>query len=112
MKKFDVKTQWAKYKECFLTVHQYANNDHVYIGIFSAEEGPIADMTVNIAGIERFPKNYSCVDTNNCPWIVDLIKKLGIGHFEHTFLQSGFCEYPVFSFDMGKIDDYLEGEDQ
>ena len=112
MKKFDVKTQWATYEECFLTMHQYADNGHIYLGIFSAKEGPIADMTINIRGIERLPKNFSCVDTNNCPWMLRLIEKLKIGHYEHVLLPSGFCEYPVFSFDIDKINDYLEEEDE
>ena len=89
--------------DCVLNVAGYANNGHIALSIVSLSEGPYAPITVNIDGIEAFGKNCSCVDTNNFPEVVDVIKDLGIGEPVGVNLKSGFCSYPVYKFDIDKI---------
>ena len=103
---FTTKTMYGNYPKCVLEKNNYVNNKHIAISIFSYVEGPIADMTVNIAGINAFPENFSCVDTNNCPWAETLIKKLGIGKPTNTYLNSGWCSYPVYEFYPEEIEDF------
>jgi hypothetical protein len=62
------------------------------------EEGPYARLTVNIEGIEQYPENYSCVDTNNFAEAEDVIAMLGIGKPTGEYLLSGWCSYPVYEF--------------
>ena len=103
---FDVKTRWATYPKCYLRIGKYANNDHVAISVWSAEEGPIADITVNIRGIENCLPDCSCVDVNNFPEATRIIKELGIGKYRGCELVSGWCAYPVYEFDMEKLNQY------
>lgn len=109
MKTFDVQTRWATYPNCYLTVNQYGNNGHIAVSIWSDEEGPIADITVNVAGIESMPKNVSAVDINNFPEGIDLVRQLKLGKIqEGKFLRSGFCVYPLVEFNMTNIRKYAE----
>ena len=93
---FTVHTDFESYEHCTYSKKQYGNK-HVAIQLFY-EDGPLATLTVNIAGIEKYPENYSCIDTNNCPWGEDLAEELGIGKFTGAYLHSGFCSYPVYEF--------------
>ena len=98
MKKFTVDTNFGSYENCTYMQRQYGNK-HIAIQLY-CEEGPLATLTVNIDGIENFPKNYSCVDTNNCPWAEPLIEKLGLGEWAGAYLNSGYCMYPVYKFNV------------
>lgn len=107
MKTFEINTPWNTTNGCFLVKETYLNNLHVALSIF-CDEGPFADLTVNIDGIERFPKNFSCIDTNDFPQGTMLAEQLGIGKPTEYVLRSGFCTYPVYEFDMDKIKEYIE----
>ena len=99
---FTVNTEYETYNDCIFELNRYTNNDHVAVEIY-CEEGPLASITTNIPGIELYDRNYSCVDTNNCPWAEELIEELGIGEPIGISLRSGFCTYPVYKFDIKKI---------
>ena len=103
---FDVKTEYATYSNCILEVNRYANNDHIAISIFSLDEGPIAGLTVNIDGIERRDADCACVDVNNFPEAIRVIQELGIGKYLGYELVAGWCSYPVYEFDLNKIEEY------
>ena len=96
---FTVNTEYGKYNNCFFQYGKYGNK-HTAIQIF-CEEGPLATLTVNVPGIERFPEDCSCVDTNNCSFGEDLIEELGIGEPVGVTLKSGWCTYPVYRFKKG-----------
>lgn len=107
---FTVKTPYATYEGCHFSVNEYANNDHIAIEIWSDTDGPIADLTVNVNGINGTGSlDMSCVDTNNCPWATKLINELGIGRYTGCVMVSGFCEYPVYEFDRDSIEKYVGG---
>ena len=109
MKTFDVQTRWATYPKCHLIVNNYSNNGHIALEIWSDEEGPIADITVNVAGIESMPENVSCIDVNNFPEVIDIIRQLKIGKIlEGKFLRSGWCIYPMVEFNANNIRKYAE----
>lgn len=103
MKKFDVITRYATYPNCYLNLAEYADNNHIYLSVWSEEEGPISNLTVNVRGIEAYPKNFSCVDINNFPEADAVIRKLKIGKATERCIWSGMCMYPIYEFDMAKI---------
>lgn len=46
----EVRIEWAVYKDCFLQVARYQADNSRAIEIWNNEEGPIARITVYIAG--------------------------------------------------------------
>ena len=43
------------------------------------------------------------VDTNNCPWAEEFIQENGLGEFTGIYGNSGFCTYPLYEFNLGKL---------
>lgn len=103
---FNVSTPDAKFRSCFLEVYEY-DCGNIFVGLANAH-GDICDVTVYVPGIEAHPKDCSCVDTQNYPWLTTMIQKLGIGHPTGNIILSGLsCVYPVYKFDMEKIKEYV-----
>lgn len=109
MKTFEVETMFSHYGHCTLSQSEYTNNGHIALSIW-CEDGPFADLTVNLDTTKKYPKNYGYVDTNNLPISMALIKRLGIGTWTGITDYSGWCEYPLYEFDLEKIKEYTEGE--
>lgn len=109
MKTFEIETAWSHYDNCTLSQSEYANNGHIALSVW-CDDGPLADLTVNLDTTKKYPKNYGYVDTNNFPTATMLIYRLGIGTWTGTTGQSGWCEYPLYEFDLEKIKEYTEGE--
>lgn len=63
------------------------------------------DLTVNTVTLAKTDPNKVSValDTNNYSQGPDLVQRLGIGTFESRFVSSGYCSYPVFSFDVAQL---------
>ena len=76
------------------------------IEIWNNEEGPIARITVYIAG-SGLAEDETVIDTNNCPWAMELIKQHGFGQATGRMVRSGYCTYPVVKLDIEKIGEYL-----
>ena len=89
----------------FLTIDKYMNNDNIAISIWDTEEGPFADLTVNVCDL---PEGLACIDTNNFKEGIDLIKKYDLGTFTNNFVTSGYCTYPVYALNMDNIKKYVE----
>ena len=62
---------------------------------------PFARLTVNL-GI-KLGEDEAFVDTNNCPWATGFIDEYGLGERTGLWMPSGFCEYPLYRFNMEKI---------
>lgn len=103
MKKFTVTTPYAEYKGCFLELNTYAVNKRPALSVWSEEDGPIANLTVNVRGIRNYAGDCSAVDVNNAPWAPALINKLQIGKPTGHYVTSGYCAYPVYKFDLERI---------
>lgn len=86
----EVKTEWAVYKDCFLQVARYQADNSRAIEIWNNEDGPIARITVCIAGSGL------------------AIKQHGFGQATGRMVRSGYCTYPVVKLDIEKIGEYLE----
>lgn len=64
---------------------------------------PYAMITVNLPNREGVCeeigiKNAAYVDSNNCPWTVEMLKESGKA-FVIGWRGSGFCKYPLMMFD-------------
>ena len=87
-----------------VNVHKtsYSNNGALAITLYSPTEGPFATLTVNLDG-PKPPKGHAFVDTNNCPWAEAFIKEHGLGKPTGMVGYSGFCQYPLYEFDLSKL---------
>lgn len=61
--------------------------------------------------ITELPENYATIDTNNWPELPDIIEKYKLGKFMNQMVPSGYCEYPVYEFDMNRIKQFENGDD-
>lgn len=59
-----------------------------------------ATLTTNI---EKLPSDEAAVDTNNHPEATTFITENKLGTDTGKRIKSGFCEYPVYKFDLDKI---------
>lgn len=107
MTTFTVKTRWATYDNCGLVMNYYADNNHIALSVFSPEEGPIANITVNLPQLKLYKNECAFVDTNNFPEAEGLIYQLGIGRDTGISVLSGYCFYPLYRFDIQKIKEML-----
>ena len=79
----------------------YINNNSLAIVLRETNDMPFATLTVNLA--ERLPKGYAYVDTNNCPFAEKFIAEYELGKPTGAYGYSGYCRYPLYVFDLGKI---------
>lgn len=91
-----------------LNMSTYAMNGNMYIGLdslmYDGFPEPFADLTVNLC--EPLPPYHAYIDTNNLPDAEQLIKLAGIGEPTGTYQTSGFCSYPLYSFNKEKLQEY------
>lgn len=108
MKSFKVTTTYGQVlcrhtTTCTMTAGIDARKSgHIALQLWG-KDGPFATLTTNPTGLRGLKRNVSCVDTNNCPWAPALIKRLGIGKPTGHYVYSGFCAFPVYSFDIDKV---------
>ena len=110
MKTFDVVTEYATYKNCYFLTGQFMADNSLSLEIWNDEEGPIADIT-RCLGNGNMNNNFGYLDMNNCPWSAKLVKELGIAKDTGLSQRSGYCIYPLYEFDMDKVNEYIMGID-
>ena len=103
----EVKTEWAVYKDCFLQVARYQADNSRAIEIWNREDGPIARIMVCITG-SMLAEDETVLDTNNCPWAVELLEENGFAERTGRTRRSGYCEYPAMKFDRSKMAEFEE----
>ena len=63
-----------------------------------------AVITTNIDDSNIFcDESHAFVDTNNCPWAEEFIKQNKLGEPLDYYGQSGYCLYPLYTFDIEKL---------
>ncbi len=77
----------------------YSNNGSLAVMLETDEGEPFATLTVNLAdGVAE--SEYQYVDTNNCSWAEEFIKKNKLGEPTGMMGFSGFCQYPLYRFNL------------
>ena len=100
-----IKSAWTNGSyEVFLKIHRYVNNQNLAIQIL-VDEGhyyePYGMLTVNLS--ETLPEDMAYVDTNNIQNAEELIKEYKLGEPTGKTCRSGFCEYPLYKFDLEAV---------
>lgn len=95
---------WGNQWNIFLSQEKYDNNGRLAVLAFTTDDGEyFGDITVNLD--DPLPiGDYAFVDTNNSPWAVELLEKNGIAQPTGGYARSGFCLYPVYKFDLSKLE--------
>lgn len=100
----ELQTHFGTTKNVTLTVNTYMDNDSLYVGMTTMEDGfpePYGDVTVNL--LPSVPSYCAFVDTNNMPELEDFLVKNGIAEFTGLEQQSGFCNFPLYLFHAEKL---------
>lgn len=100
----EINPSWGGTEKVELEISTYQNNGGLYIGLNDVGgeyQESYGDMTVNL---DRKAPNYCAyVDINNMPELEKFIKENELGDFTGLTGRSGFCEYPLYLFDPGKL---------
>lgn len=86
-----------------LEINTYLNNGCMYIGLVEQGEypEPYGDLTVNLVG--KAPDYCGFVDLNNMPELEEFIEENKLGEFTGLTQRSGFCEYPLYLFNVERL---------
>ncbi len=96
-------SDWGGEYDIGFSVSSYRNNSNTYVGMI-CDEGPFADLTVNIRDL---PEGFACLDTNNIPNAEAFVKENNLGTPTGTYAQSGFCTYPIYKLNIDEINKHL-----
>lgn len=90
--------------QVMLDIQQYANNGRIAISLITNEEGYpelFGCLTVNID--EPAPDYCGYLDTNNLSNAEKFVTENGLGEFTGLTGRSGYCEYPLYLFNVDKL---------
>ena len=102
MASLNVKTEYSEYKDCKLRVGKYVEDNSVAVEIYNRWDGPIARVTTCLCD-HSLAEDEAYVDTNNCPWAVELLEENGFAERTGRTRRSGYCEYPAMKFDRKRL---------
>lgn len=108
MKRMTVETEFGTYHNCYLEIGKYSADDTMAITILSPDWlGPVAKITVCVPG-SSLAKDETVLDTNNCPWALEFIKKYELGLDTGRRVSSGFCVYPIVKLNLRQLRKYTK----
>ena len=90
--------------EVFFTLTRYSMNNNLCINMVEVNEGPWSTLTTNF-DVALAP-NEAFVDTNNNTGIAEILVENGIAEPTGKGIKSGFCTYPLFKFNLDKVEEY------
>lgn len=97
------------YGKCFeLTAvkHSYCVDDSLAIELVDNKNHEcFAMLTVNLSESLycKLPEDVQAVDVNNCPWAEKFIEENKLGKPLGITIRSGYCDYPLYKFDLSKL---------
>ena len=86
-----------------INIGKYSRNNNTAISL-DCNEGKFATITVNFN--ENLDEGMAYLDTNNCSWVEDIMKKYCLGEPTGEYKQSGFCIYPLYKLDLQAIKEF------
>lgn len=90
---------YGKTYEVTIKKTEYSNNGSLAILLETTDYEPFGVITVNLPN-SCASEEYQYVDTNNCPWAEKFIKDNGLGNPTGIMGYSGFCQYPLYRFNL------------
>ena len=109
--RFIYDSKYSGKTEVELSLAQYANNGRLYLGLISYRDGdpePFADVTVNIDA--PVPDYCGYLDTNNLSKVEKFVTENDLGEFTGIMGQSGYCQYPLYLFNVEKLRELFPSE--
>ena len=104
--KLELATQYGSNVSIQIEISHYLKNGCLYVGLTS--DGVMyGDLTVNLR--EGAPPYCGYIDTNNMPEVVQFITQNDLGHFTGLIQQSGYCAYPLYSFNVERLRELCPG---
>lgn len=103
-KTMELATQWGSTVEVQLYINNYMNNNGLYLGLMGREDDyfeSYGDISVNLG--TKAPDYCAYVDLNNMPELEKFIEENDLGEFTGLTQRSGFCEYPLYMFNVDKL---------
>ena len=103
-KTMELATQWGSTVDVQLEINNYMNNNGLYLGLMGREDDyfePYGDISVNLG--TKAPDYCAYVDLNNMPELEKFIEENDLGEFTGLTQRSGFCEYPLYMFNVDKL---------
>lgn len=107
-----LKTDFGTYENCFLFLSRYVYDSSIAIQVWNEEEGHIATLTKCIADQKLTNFERSFVDVNNCSFAEKFINEYQLGTRMGVSLRSGFCDYPLYKFDIRTLKKYERTEEE
>lgn len=101
-KKMNYESKWGDVN-VELSMSQYTDNGNIYLELVNTEgeyPEPYGNITVNLVEV---PKYCGYVDTNNMLEMEKFLEENDLGDFTGITLKSGFCEYPLYVFNVDKL---------
>lgn len=103
----ELNDRWGTHQVVLVVTKYY--NDNLCIKLLE-DDGecrvPYANLTTNFP--MKLLSDEACVDENNLPGAVAFIMENSLGHFTGKSVHSGYCIYPIFKFDMEKLERHTE----
>ena len=99
----ELNDRWGKHQVVLVVTRYY--NDNLCIKLLE-DDGecrvPYANLTTNFP--IKLISDEAFIDTNNLPDAVSFIFENSLGYYNNRSIQSGYCIYPIFKFDMEELE--------
>ena len=85
----------------------YVDDGSLAVVLVRDDGSPYANVTVCLSESASLPGNQAFVDTNNDPWAPAFLKENGIASPAGKSARSGWCDYPLYEFDLEKLQTHI-----
>ena len=92
-------------KDFYLTKDKYLADGGLYLAVHDIDGDLTAVLTKCLDGM-TLHEDEAYVDVNNCPWAKDFIEINKLGTPTGVSTGSGYCLYPLYKFDLEKVEEY------
>ncbi|MBP3708295.1 MAG: DUF4313 domain-containing protein [Clostridia bacterium] len=86
---------------------RYFNNNTLAVILMTDKGEDFADITVNIE-FTQANDTMAYIDTNNNKWVEKFLQDNKIAKPTGEYGFSGFCSYPLYEFDLTKLEEFEE----
>ena len=100
-----VNTNFKTYEDVYLCTSNYCADNSIYVCIMNDEDGQLAVLTKCLDD-KHLNGNENYIDINNCPWAPQFLMDYGLAEPTGEYRFSGYCEYPVFRFNVDEVKKY------